>query len=163
METTKLKIAIASINDYFNKQLYGMDIEEDLTMLLDMSIEELKKHLYHFDNMGYIIYTYCINGVPLQHIQNDLNKFITYYIISNLKREVLPDYIIKSVTRKAYLVISKYRDISEDLFDLIIQYVNAKIMNLIELLETEEFEEYESCLNLQKSIKQMYDIIKKPT
>ena len=159
----KLDIAIHSINEYFNEQLYGMSIEEDLSILLDMSIEELKNHLYHFDNMGYIIYTYCLNGVPIQHIQNDLNKFISYYVIGNLKKEILPDYIIKSMAKKSYLIISKYRDISEELFDLIIQYVNTKIKNLIETLEKDEFEEYESCVNLQKTIKEMYEIIKKPT
>lgn len=165
MKQTKhsLEIALLSINQYFNKQLYSIEIEEDLANLLDMTVEEIKNHLFHFDNMGYIIYPYCIHGAVLQHIQNDLNKFIQYYVISNLKREVIPNYVIKTTAKKCYMIISKYREINPDLFDILIQYMNNKVENLIETLISPEFEDYEACSNLKSVCEELESIIKNPT
>ncbi|CAB5208341.1 hypothetical protein UFOVP182_17 [uncultured Caudovirales phage] len=157
---TKLETEIHYIKTYFSNQIYKMSIDEDISDIIDMTIEELRDCVFHFDNINYILNAFCLSGVAKQQVQNDINKFISYYIISNMKREIKPDHIIQKTIMKAYILISRYRFLSEELFDIFIQFVNAKIVNTI--YEMEEIEEFETCLNLQKSIKYLYDITKKP-
>jgi hypothetical protein len=153
-----LELEILTITNYFNNQIYNMTIEEDLSDLIDMNIEQIRDCVFHFDNINYIIYSFCLAGAPKQQIQNDVNKFITYYVVSNMRREFLSDFIISSVNKKAFIAITKYRKINEEIFDLFIHFINTKIMDIIQKMESEE--EFETCLNLQKSMKYMFDLKK---
>ena len=96
-------------------------------------------------------------GAPKQYVFDDINKFIHYYVIVLLTNKSISDSAIKGIVRSAVKLLNPYKNFSEDLVSLLIEYINNKTDEIISMLE--DTEEYESCGNLLNARKHLLSII----
>jgi hypothetical protein len=142
----RLELLKNKINAYFCDQIYSLDIETKVSEIIEMSIDEIRDHLDIYNNINYITYQYILQGAPKQHISNDINKFISHYIISCIRSSITNRDVAKSIVRTGLKSISMYKSINEDLYNLLIEFINKEVDTIINVME--ECEEFETCSNL---------------
>ena len=145
------------VSKNLTSQIYNLDLDIKIEDVMEMTIEEIREHVYLFDNISYITYQLLLMGAPKQYIFDDINKFIHYYVIVLLTKETISDSAIKGIVRSAVKILNPYRKFSEDLFNLLLEYINNKSDEIISLLE--ETEEFESCANLMNARRYLQSVI----
>lgn len=145
------------VSKYLTSQIYNIDLDVKIEDVMEMTIEEIREHIYLFDNISYITCQFLLLGAPKQYIFDDINKFIHYYVIVLLTKEYISESAIKGIVRSAVKLINPYRKFSEDLFNLLLEYINNKSDEIISTLE--ETEEFESCANLMNARRYLQSVI----
>jgi undecaprenyl diphosphate synthase len=141
--------------------------KEEVDALMDLLVQSIANEVDELDENNIRLITIGDESKLPEDCQKSLmwakektknNKSLTLILALNYSARWEIIRALKEIAQEIENHQLKATEINEEIFDLFIHFINTKIMDIIQKMESEE--EFETCLNLQKSMKYMFDLKK---